>query len=50
MISIPDTPCPLSEEDEVELSELHDPLQTCDDYGISMYLNVVEFVSMKIAP
>ena len=45
-VIVPETRCPLSTRQLAELQSLYDPLNNdaCHDYGISLYLDVVEFV------
>lgn len=39
---------PLSQLDFMELNELINPLDPCQDYGIQLYTECVDFVSAKI--
>eukprot|EP00731_Ephydatia_muelleri_P032633 Em0024g177a len=46
-VEVPETDCPCSDHDMViaTLRENFDPLCPCDDYGISSYLNVKDFLA-----
>ena len=48
-VIIPSTDCPLSGDDFARLRREVDPLQQCEDYGISQYLDTVHFVHVHCA-
>lgn len=41
-------PLPFHHQDYVELTTLIDPLEACEDYGIHLYIECVEFVHSKL--
>ena len=43
-VNVPNTPCPLQDEDLEQLKTLVDPMLTCDDYGVVLYIAAREFV------
>lgn len=48
VVEIPETPCPISQEDMEELTETIDPLKESNSYGIDIYLDTVQFVSFRL--
>ena len=47
-VTVSETTNPLTEEYSQELTDTIDPLRQCDNYGISIYLNTLEFVYSKL--
>lgn len=47
-ITVPETTNPLTEEQSQELLANIDPLKQCDNYGINIYLETLEFVHTKL--
>lgn len=47
-VAIPVTTCPLSQTDMEELQSLYRPLTSSDDFGIDVYVNVLEFTVSKL--
>ena len=45
VVNVPDTLCPLLPRELALLQTLVDPLQPCDDFGITMYGATREFVT-----
>lgn len=43
-VHVPRTPNPLSQEQFVRLQALVDPLQDCEDQGVAMYLQTLNYV------
>ena len=43
-VMVPETTCPCSDEEMAILRDYYDPLASCDDYGVSTYLNVKDFI------
>ena len=48
-IIVPPTTCPLSTTEMAELQSLYDPLSPSDDFAITIYLNVLQFVGGRLA-
>lgn len=47
-VIVPPTTCPLSPNEMAELQALYDPLSHSDDFAVTMYLNVLQFVSRML--
>ena len=43
-MTVPPTNCPLSAQQLLELRDLIDPMQECDDYGVQLYVETKLFV------
>ena len=41
-------PLPFHRQDYIELTTLIDPLEACEDYGIHLYIECIEFVHSKL--
>lgn len=46
---VQDVEVPLSESDVLELQSLFDPLKQDDSYGVTVYLDVLNFVKSKLS-
>lgn len=47
-VVIPEINCPLSSSELVELHSLYNPLSSCSDFGINVYLDVLTFVENQL--
>ena len=47
-VVVPETTCPISASTLAELQSLYDPLGLCDDFVISLYHDVLQFVQNQI--
>ena len=47
-VVVPEIPCPISASRMIELQSLYDPLSPCDDFTVTLYHNVLQFVQNQI--
>lgn len=46
-VDVPDTVCPLTDQDLLELHSAFDPLQDLDYHGVDIYMGVISFLEQK---
>ena len=48
-VDVPDTRCPLTEQQLLQLKECIDPMQTCCDFGLSLYAATRAYMFIPVA-